>query len=49
MGNKHLYNKQKGKELIKEGKLTYREIGELYGVSRSTINDIRQQKIWKDA
>lgn len=45
-------NKEKAheiKELIKEGKLTYREIGELYGVSRSTINDIRQQKIWKDA
>lgn len=51
--NKHTkLNKEKAheiKELIKQGNLTYREIGELYGVSRSTIQDIQQGKTWKDA
>ncbi len=51
--NKHTkLNKEKAheiKELIREGKMTYREIGELYGVSRSTIQDIQRKKIWKDA
>lgn len=37
------------KELISKKELTYREIGELYGVSRSTIADIQKGKTWKDA
>ena len=37
------------KQLIEEKQLTYREIGELYNVSRSTIVDIQRGKIWKDA
>ena len=37
------------KELINKKELTYREIGELYNVSRSAIVDIQRGKIWKDA
>ena len=37
------------KELIAEKKLTYREIGEKFGVSRSTIVDIQKGRTWKDA
>ncbi len=37
------------KQLIKEKHLTYREIGDLYKVSRSTIVDIERGKTWKNA
>lgn len=51
--NKHTkLNKEKAgeiKKLIKEKILTYKEIADIYNVSRSTIVDIQQGKTWKDA
>ena len=37
------------KQLIKEEQFTYREIGKMYGVSRSTVVDIAREKTWKNA
>ncbi len=36
------------RELLSEGKMTMREIGKMFGVTHSTISDIRNGKRWDD-